>query len=223
MNIAIEYVLRHGRVEQMLSLPCSLFLENSRPKKKKDPIEGKMVITLLNGYGTNSAIARQYKLYETKSADMLPDYRECQLSTDKIFTSPEVIIPGYKLLEFQEPKFNSEEKQQSDLPMAAIQERKYKDHINSFFNPKVMNKYRENWLWKCFNHIYMKNDKYGYNTLTPAQQRDYMTRENKASAKIWEFWCRHLLINSNPASELVFARYYSSSFMYKPSKMMFFS
>jgi hypothetical protein len=210
MHIVLEYILRKGRVEQLLNLPCSLFLENAGKK---------LVVTLQPRYATNGICVRHYPLWKITKCGMMPTFEEFVITLDEVFKHSSVIVPGYKLLEFTPQSFTSEEKQVNDLPLAAIQERQYKECLITYFSPKMMNRTRENWLWTCFDDMYVNvgvniGVHAGFWNYKPEVQREHIKRDkNKAIYKVWELWKKNLLLNSDPASELVFAKYYDSQFL----------
>jgi len=215
MHVAIEYVLRSRRAERLLTLPCSLFLVN--PEKRK------LVITLQK-YEAEKIKVSHHRMWKCDAHDIFPPSKDSIIRRDEIFTHPDVIVPNFKLLEFQQQPFDADEKQVSELPLAVIQERQYKERLEAFFNPKIMSREREDWLWKCFNKIHVGKDVRGdssiknyYNYARPDFQRDFICRKYRAIYKFWEFWKSRLLLDTNPSAELVFGGYYQSEFLSPPT------
>lgn len=211
MNIAIEYILRNRRIEKFFSLPCSIFLE-TKDRKKKQP--NRIVVTMAGVYGSNRIIVRQHDVENVTKSAFLPTFRETIIDQKDVFNHPDVVLPSYKLLEFQEQPYNSPEKQSAEIPIAAIQDRQYNECLTTFFSPRNMNRIRENWLWWCFDEIYCTNKmKHRIWSKQPETSRAYLFREDKAMHRLWMNWTKTLLINTDPASELVFGRVYNSEFL----------
>jgi hypothetical protein len=201
MNIAIEYVLRNGRIQDLLMLPCSLFLE------KKDH---KLIITIHDR--KRDIAVRHWNL--DKPTDFMPAFDERNIPSSEVFVNPDVIVADYKLLEFVEEPYVNLGKQHPDLPQAAIQEKDYWDCLDNFFQPKAMYKVREDWLWESFNKIHVtKRIRDAYDSPKPSAQREFVKHYSKSAWKIWDFWKKNLLNFSGPSPELVFAQAYDSKFL----------
>ncbi len=196
MNIAIEYLLRQDRVEQMLTLPASLPLINIHD-------EHKLVVVL------RQAQEGIHVLHFKPTQKVLTPEKDVLVSQKEVFDSPHVIVQGYKLLEFNEATFDHETKQVAELPLAAIQEKQYTDFLERFFTPKTIQKSRENWLWVAFEEQFIPKallNKLYYEKLDT--RRSYLLTEHKDIRKIWEYWRNQLLPISDPSAELVFKNKY---------------
>jgi hypothetical protein len=196
MNIAIEYLLRQDRAEKMLTLPASLLLTNIHD-------EHKMIVVLRQAQnGIHVLHFKPNQKVLTPEADFL-------VSQEEVFTSPHVVIAGYKLLEFNEATFDHETKQVAELPMAAVQEKQYTEFLGRFFSPKGINKSRENWLWIAFEQQFIPKallNKLYYEKLDI--RRSYLLKEHKDVNKVWDYWKKQLLPTSDPAAELIFKNKY---------------
>ena len=191
MNIPIEYLLRKNRVEDMLCLPCSLFLRNVETNDK-------LVVLLTEELG--GVVIRHIN---PTDATLNPQ-KQLLISKKEIFDCPDVIIPGYKLLEFHEAIFDHETKQVAELPLAAIQENQYREFLGKFYSPMAIQKSRENWLWECFEQTLIPKHELRRIIHESIEIRRPMFIAEKNIGGLWDKWRHRLLPISNPAAELIF-------------------
>lgn len=209
MNIAIEYVLRDQKIRNLLKFPCTLFLQNAGENRK-------LIVALdedKNDYRRSEHVQVTHYAPQAGSIhDNLPPCKKFSIDKKDIFSSQEVIVPKYKMIEFTEEPYSTPEKQFSEMPHAAVQEQTYNDTLKKFFNPKSLRRQRENWLWECFEKKHVP-DKISKEVNQPELQREYVLKYHKSIWGVWGWWKRMLLEFEGPAAELVFANAYKSEFL----------
>jgi len=184
MNPVIEYVLRDDKLINFLKFPCSLFLEN---KRGTTGLGGKLILSLYKFQ--TEVYVYQYSIWKTHKNDEFPPFREYIVPEKEIFKHPNVIIPGFKLLDFAEEPYVSPLKHVSELPDSIFQELGYKSCIEGFFNTNTLMSRKYNWLWRCFYSIYRQDD------------------------LRWKLWQARFIPPCTVAPELIFAKAYNSSFL----------
>lgn len=216
MNLAIEYILRNNKICNLLSTPCSLFVENN---------DKKMVITLGNTYGKSDIIVKHWLLYEATCDMKLPSFNEYSIKKEDIFTSDKVIVPGYELLVYQEEPFPESKRQFSEFPFDLQQQEEYEQYHRRFFNSRKNSKMRLNWLWSIFETIYLTEEfqlKHGFQTPNGVIiQREIVEVYDKKNWYIWKTWQKYMLNFTGVATELIFKNFYPPVKTAKTNKNLF--
>lgn len=219
MNIAIEYMLRGKRIENLLSLPCALFLESTvtkgnKKRKRSSPLSGKVVVVLSKN-ADDTINVKQYQLSKAEKGKGLPPYSETNILKSEVFSHPDVVMTNHKLIEFIEEPYNTPDRHYSELPHAPLQEKQYAESRKQFFNPKILQRQKENWLWKAFEKVYGSTDaRLEYRAVGfPDLEREHVRHAKSDMNKEWEKWKTAFLNFSGPAPELVFGYAFKSDFL----------
>jgi hypothetical protein len=207
MILATEYLLRNNRLQNLLKLPCSIFLTN-----KEDG--SKLILSIHKIYGDlGNVIIRHWNLCEDNVNFDLPPNVEFKIKKEEIFTSKNVVMKDYEILEYKEEPYETGGRQFAESPQALFQENEYVSCLDSFYNNRSHQKNKTNWLWVAFErkHV-LDNVKSHYNHDNQCEkdlQRDIVQYFSRVVWKSWLHWRKHLLDFPSPISpELIFKNYY---------------
>lgn len=202
MNLAIEYIKRTKITQQMLKLPCSLFI--NYVFKNNNPI----VITLHNCYGKpEEVVVKHWLLGNANKERILPPVEEFVVNRNEIFNSPFVVLDDYNVIDYVANPYPVYAKQSSDEPYASNQEKQYQECLDRFFNNSNHNIKRYDWLWKHFlTTFFPESMETDFCDLTPEQQREVIRELCPIPWKGWGMWINHMFCEtqSQIATELAF-------------------
>lgn len=206
MNLAIEYIQRTKLSQQMLRLPCSLFLTQVFDQSR-------MVVTIQNCYGKpEELLVKHWRLDRITKDRILPPVEEFIVNRVDMFTSPFIVLDDYNITDYAASPYPIQLKQSADEPYATTQEKQYHECIDRFFNCSENEARRRNWLWKSFaTSFFPETMASDFGNLPAEHQRDAIQELCPVPWKGWCMWITQLssdMSQSPAAVELTFAPLY---------------
>jgi hypothetical protein len=202
MNLAIEYIQRTRLSQQLLKLPCSLFLTNVFDQTR-------IAVTLQNCYGKPDEVwVKHWRLDRVVKDKVLPPIDEFVVNRPSLFASPFVVVEDYSINEYAANPYPIHAKQSADEPYASAQEKQYHECLDRFFNSVPNEGRRKNWLWKSFmTSFFPETMASEFGKMPSEQQRDCVQDLCPVPWKAWCMWLTHMFCDtpSPLAAELTFA------------------
>lgn len=201
MNLAIEYIMRAK--PNQLKLPCSLFLNGLFDKNC-------LVITIQNCYGQpQQLLVKHWYLNKISKDKILPPMEEFIINRTELFTSPFVVMDDFNILDYKCVPYIERGKQNSDEPYAGIQERQYQECIDCFFNTKINEISRKNWLWNNFFTAFLPETRAACVAISPDYQRSTICDMCPIVWKGWCMWAKQMMCDNSKsqfATELIYSK-----------------
>ena len=199
MNLAIEYLIRTRVIENFLSFPCSLCVENC--------LGSKTVVGLERG--DEDVVVTHWHL--DQKGERLPPSSTYQVNPKDTFTSDKVVLPNSILFPYTENEIRSAYNKYGH-PMSR---RVHDMFVNYFLNSAEHIHSREQWLWSPFVQVHvgekLLNELY-YAIAPPSQciqlEQEVLKEQHQEKWMIWCSWKRKLLKDTSVATELVFSPAY---------------
>jgi len=205
MNLAIEYILRNKRVQNMLTLPCALYLTTAENRK--------LIVGMQNTYVSSMHLTvKHWRMWEATDKDKLPPFTEYRVNREDVFKPGPIVIAGCKILDYCESPYQSGIKQVADYPLSLSQQSDYYETLNNFYDSVSHQKNKLNWLWQAFQSIHIPEHlryEHGHDDIDGLNlQREIVQYSSKPIWNTWLYWRKHLLDFSGVSPELVFRREY---------------
>lgn len=204
MNLAIEYLTRTNLIKDWLEIPISLFLYNKEIKEK-------VVITINEELEKSDYYCvKKWKIDDCDHCS-LPPIIESRVLKKDLYTSPNIILPGYSLLAHHD-QFVFTYKNSYKQPMSY---ELYNHFCDQIVNGIINNRTRMNWLWRQFirvNSINLYSREYYISSVYCSEddlaneQRNIVCKNMKKEWECWRLWQESLLLNPG---ELFFYKEYS--------------
>lgn len=136
MNLCLEYLIRSGTIQNLLQMPCSVFLSKFHNSVDK-------IILLLERISNDSQISvSRYNLLG--DYEVLPSHTTQTVPIEQIFEH--VVLPNYKVLKFEECPIDVN----LNLHYRPINETHWEYYLLNFLNNDSHRRSRHRWLWSAF-------------------------------------------------------------------------
>jgi hypothetical protein len=139
LNLATEYLIRHGIARDGLRLPCSVFTFHYLTYDK--------VVVTVDPSDKFYKVRRWY-LNKAKSTEEMPPHEESVLiDKEALFTSDIMVAPEFKIIAYRETHYR--QKSRID-PTNLGQEAEFHNLHIQFANSQMHKAHRRDWLWQAF-------------------------------------------------------------------------
>lgn len=209
MNLAIEHLIRNKIAENLLELPCSIFLNSL--------MDGSKIAITINGcYGNEEQLnVKHWRIDHAVKSRILPPQEEFIIKRTEIFTSDKTVLDDYEILKYTEDPYPIYAKQYADEPNASLQEKQYRVCLNTFFNCDSNNNKKEDWLWQSFVSTYFSSTmKSEFASMTLPSQKSMIKDLCPVPWKGWMMWLNNILVKNKftrkVAAELSFHTAYQN-------------
>lgn len=186
MNLAIEYLLRHDELKNMIKFPYSVFISQLSNGDK-------IVITIHQKKSRNKLIVKHWHVLKCSADQRVPPFSEFEVEQEEMFTSTHTVIPRCELLWYQEEPYPPSVRQYADFPHSEQQQEEYRALLSNFLNSARHKRLRDEWLWQAFMRVYLSDSISYALTFSSGDRIKALRLHAPELINNWMIWKKYLL------------------------------